>query len=458
MLNASIKPHRECLLAHSNGQKLFLALSLSPQKEATQTRPALSIAFVVDTSGSMREVVTEPTEMTGQTVRVDGQEYEVVRGASSKMDVVIQSLRTIIQSDRLLPQDRIAIVKFDDQSEVLEPFTSSTERARLLAAADRLSRYSGGTHMGAGMQSALDLLEKETGSRRMVLLSDGETFDAPVVEEQLERMVANHISASVVGVGDFNENLLRKVGDQSQGQLFDVVADIQNPMPPSIKTSDLPQALLGDLHKATLEVVTDVALSVRCVKEVSLDRITRVSPTQTEVNLQQAPHYLGNIDHGGAVYILEFNLPARPAVKVRLAQIGITYQVPGADYRGELPPIDVLVEFSGDEARAGAIDPEVMQWVQQRNIEMLVLQATQQAQRDPEQAQKTLEVARSMTQRLGQSNMTVALDRAINELGSSKTISLGTAKTLKIGSKTQTLRQDGGNLPTDEEIRRITGA
>jgi Ca-activated chloride channel family protein len=56
--------------------------------------------------------------------------------------------------------------------------------------------------------------------------------------------------------------------------------------------------------------------------------------------------------------------------------------------------------------------------------------------------------------------MTRALDQAVGELKSSKTISLGTAKTIKIGAKTQVLKQGpgGGDLPSDEEIRKITGA
>ena len=99
-----------------------------------------------------------------------------------------------------------------------------------------------------------------------------------------------------------------------------------------------------------------------------------------------------------------------------------------------------------------------MQWVQQRNIEGLVAQATREARSDPAQAAKTLELARSMTQRLGNGAMTQVLDRAIGELGSSKTISLGTAKTMRLGAKTQTLKSSDGGLPSDEDIRRMTGA
>ncbi|MDX2004231.1 MAG: VWA domain-containing protein, partial [Meiothermus sp.] len=153
-----------------------------------------------------------------------------------------------------------------------------------------------------------------------------------------------------------------------------------------------------------------------------------------------------------------------PPARIRLAQLGLTYEVPGKGYRGEIPPMDILVEFTTNEALAAKLDPQVMQWVQQRNIEMLVKQATAEARSDPAKAAKTLELARNMTVKLGNSAMTQALDRAVGELKSSKTLSIGTAKTIKIGAKTQVLKQGpeaapgGGDLPSDEEIRKITGA
>jgi len=124
-----------------------------------------------------------------------------------------------------------------------------------------------------------------------------------------------------------------------------------------------------------------------------------------------------------------------------------------------VPPVDVVVEFTTNDSLAARIDPQVMQWVQQRNIEMLVKQATVEARTDPAKAAKTLELARNMTVKLGNSAMTQALDRAMGELKGSKTLSLGTQKTLKIGAKTQTLKAEpGSELPSDEEIRKITGA
>jgi len=460
MLDAQLRPHREYLLAQAAGQKLFLTLHLRPQAAARGARPPLSVAFVVDTSGSMREVVTEPTERTGQTTVVEGKTYEVVRGAKSKMDLVIESLRGLLSSDLLRPEDRIALVKFDDTAEVLVPFTGIGERARLLAAAERLDWYSGGTHMGAGMLAATTLLRSEAGNRRLVLLTDGQTFDEAVVQEQIEQLAQAQISVTTVGVGDeVNTGLLVKITDQTQGQPIDVVPDTQQPQPPAVRASELPAALLGDIKQAASEVVTNVGLSIRTVKDVVLERVTRVQPTQTEVDRSKAPLPLGNVEAGGGTtYVLEFTLPARPPARMRLAQLGLTYQVPGAHYRGEIPPLDVVVEFTQDEGLAARVDGEVMQWVQQRNVEGLVAQATREAQTNPQQAQKTLELARNMTQRLGNGAMTQALDRALGELSTSKTISLGTAKTLKIGAKTQTIKVGSSDLPSDEDIRKMTGA
>jgi Ca-activated chloride channel family protein len=178
----------------------------------------------------------------------------------------------------------------------------------------------------------------------------------------------------------------------------------------------------------------------------------------------QAPLRLGSLEAGDhTVFILELDVPERPAVRARLAQIGVTYWVPGEGYRGEVLPIDVAVEYTTDEALAASVDPEVMGYVQQRNVDNLVRQATQQAETNPEQAAKTLRVARSMTQRLGNRGMTVALGKAEDELRSNGTIAIGTRKTIKLGARTQTMKvgpndETPQNIPSQDEIRRLTGA
>lgn len=461
MLDVQVRPHREYLLAQSGDQTLFLALKVRPAAQAAGARPQLSVAFVVDTSGSMREVVTEPTERTGRTVVVEGREYEVVRGAKSKMEIVKEALNDIVSSHLLQPADRLALIKFDDRGQTLVPFTPATDQQRLSAAIDELeSPFTGGTHMGAGMDEALRLLQYETGSRRLVVLTDGRTVDEDLVRQQTEWLVQAQIPVTAIGVGEeWNEDLLTDLTDRTQGKPFHVVADTANPQPPSLRASELPQAMLGELKQAASEVVTNMGLSVRTVRDVRLVRITRVFPTLNEADPATQPIPAGNAMTGDwTVFVLEMAVPARPAARMRLAQIGLTYDVPGAGYRGELRPIDLVVEFVNDEAMAAQVDPEVMNWVKQRNIDSLLKQATVEAGTDPAKAMRTLELAKRITVALGNGALTQVINNAQGELNRSKTISAGTVKTLKIGAKTQTLRMgDQGNLPSEEEIRRLTG-
>ena len=257
MLKATLTPHRENLLTQTAGQKLFVALTVQPGEEASAARPQLSVAFVVDTSGSMRETVTEPTERTGRTTVVDGQRYEVVRGAKSKMDLVTEALTGVFASTLLQTDDRLALVKFDDKAEVLLPFTEAQDRDTLRRAVERLSDFSGGTLMGAGMQEALELLRLEQGSKRLLLLTDGRTSDEDTVREVGAALAEDRVAVTTIGVGEeWNEELLTELTDRTQGKPYYVVPDVQDPQPPAVRMTDLPDELMNELERTTNEVVT----------------------------------------------------------------------------------------------------------------------------------------------------------------------------------------------------------
>ena len=57
MLSVSVKPHKEFFTLHTPNQRLFFQLSAAPKWGTAQHRPDLSIVFVIDTSGSMRDRV-----------------------------------------------------------------------------------------------------------------------------------------------------------------------------------------------------------------------------------------------------------------------------------------------------------------------------------------------------------------------------------------------------------------
>ncbi|MEY3825429.1 MAG: hypothetical protein RLZZ148_241 [Cyanobacteriota bacterium] len=148
MLNVSITPHREFLPADTPDQRLFIMLKLRPTQEVAQTRPSTTFVFLIDTSGSMYEIVAGDFQPTGETYIQDGKKYTRVVGGIAKIDMVIESLRTLINSGRFTPEDRIALIQFDDQASTLIGLTPVTQTRQLEDAIAKLRNFSGGTCMG----------------------------------------------------------------------------------------------------------------------------------------------------------------------------------------------------------------------------------------------------------------------------------------------------------------------
>ncbi len=457
MLNATVKAHRPYLRASAGIQKLFVMLTMQPTVEAGRGRPRINLALVMDTSGSMREPApgVQPEITPAEPFTVDGKTYNATYKGASKLDVAMEAARRLLESPHLQPDDTISLTQFDDRSEVVASGAVGERKMQLLEAVGRLQEYSGGTHMAPGLQNAAGELRRQADATRTVfLLTDGLAVD----EDECRRAAAAlaELRARIVALGvgeEYNEDLLTELCSITQGRPYDF-RDM----------TVLPQILEGELGSATRQVVSDVQVTVKTVRDVRLVSATRVYPSLADLDATQVPLQLGSLEADDrTVFVLELDVPERPAVRARLAQVGVTYWVPAERYRGEVPPFDLVVEFTAEEALAAAVDAEVMGYVQQRNVDNLVRQAADQARSNPEQAAKTLQVARGMTQRLGNRGMTVALGKAEEELRGTGAISEGTRKTIKVGARTRTMKVGGPdetpqNVPSQEEIRRLTGA
>jgi Ca-activated chloride channel family protein len=458
MLNVSVKPHRSYLRAEAGVQKLFVMLKLLPSPEAARTRPQVNLAVVVDTSGSMREPApgTKPEVIAIPPVTVDGNTYNATYRGTSKLNVAGDAVRRLLESSHLQPTDVVSLIKFDDESEVLATGPIGTEKNQLLAAVDRLIEFSGGTQMGKGLALAEGELRRETDAvETVLLLTDGLAVDEEECRRTADALAALRARIVALGVGEeYNEDLLADLCSTTSGKPYDF-RDM----------TELPHIFETELGSATRQVISNVQLTVKTVRDVQLISATRVYPSLADLDPAQSPLQLGSLEAGDhTIFILELDVPERPAVRARLAQISLTYWLSAERYQGEVTPVDLPVEFTTDQALAATVDAEVMGYVQQRNVDYLIREATEQAQRNPEQARKTIQVARSMTQRLGNQGMTIALGKAEDELRSNRTISPGTRKTIKLGARTQTMKVGGPddhpseNVPSEEEIRRLTGA
>jgi Ca-activated chloride channel homolog len=460
LLNVAIAPHREFLPADTAEQKLFIMLKLRPTKEVANTRPSTTFALLIDTSGSMYEVVGGNPQPTGRILRQDGKAYNEVTGGKTKIDIVIDSLHALIHSGRLDGSDRLCLIQFDDQASTLIELTPADRVSDLENAISKLKDFSGGTCMGRGMERSLSLLSSQTmTSRRTLIFTDGETFDENDCREIAQQFATNGIPITALGVGEYNEDLLINLSDTTGGHLFHVVTE--NATGTQVSINDLPQTLFGEFNQAQQEVINNLRLNVKTVQGVNLTRLTRVYPDQADFPITQQPYPIGvALGNDETIFILEFSVDSRPDSRVRITQLGLTYDVPGQNRRGELPPQNVIVQFATGVGATAQVDQEVMGYVQQRNISQLVSDATRVAEKDPQEAEKLLETARRLTVKIGNSAMEESLNEGINELRKTRKISAGTRKTVKMGAKGKTVKMGGDineDMPSEEQIRMLSG-
>ncbi len=437
MLNLVLKAHRMHLKAQTaEPQKLFVMLRCIPERQVAQTRPPLALALVIDTSGSMREEVDN----------------------TIKLDRAIQAAHKLVDDPALQPEDKITIIQFDDESHVLLPL-SPLQRGKAHQVIDTLSQYSGGTQMGKGMRNALNQLGKEPPdvAKRLILLTDGMTFDEEDCRVLASQLAETNTPIIAIGIGEeYNQDLLIELSDTTKGRSL----HLQN-------MQQLDQFFSQEVQQAVREVITDMRLKVQVVRGVTLDAITRVYPNLVEVPLGEQPYRLGNIAAGDyTVFILEFTVSAipRPPSRVRLAQMTLWASAPGLKQRQvEFPPKELFVTFTNDETAIAQIDPEVLDYVQQKNVDNLVAQATRLlAQGKTQEARQTLQMAQQITQRLNNPGQTRLLQNALDELNRTGTISENTRRTLRAVGRTMTVKS-GKTEPLEigmssEDIRKVTGA
>jgi Ca-activated chloride channel family protein len=458
MLQFTLTLNREFLEAEKEHQKLFVMLKVRPTKEAAEIPPPVNYVCLIDTSGSMYEVVGGEVKDTGRTFNVDGCGYREVSGGITKIDLVIESIKKLVQSQQFKPEDRLAIIRFDDEASTLLELSPINDLQRIDDAVQQLRLYSGGTRLGLGMRHALNLLSSPSMAvNRVLLFTDGQTFDEDLCKDFVKDFTNQNISISALGVGEYEENLLMYLSDNTSGKLRHVVAEAASGT--QVAIADLPKEILGDFRDAQKEVVTNMTLSVATVKGVNLVRLARVYPSVVENPMDRDPYLIGNIMAGDeTIFIMEFDVQSRSASRVRIAQLGFTYDVPGKKQRKEVPPQNIVAQFV-DGTITPQMDAEVMAYVQQLNVAGLVQQSMNIVESDPSKAEKLLETASRMTKRWGNDSLTESLGQAQDELRKTRKLSPEFRKTVKLGSKGKTVRinDDLEEQLSQDAIRKLTG-
>ena len=160
-------------------------------RASDQKRAPISLAVVLDTSGSM-----------------SGEKIEEARRS-------VLRLLTEMRDD-----DEIAVVRYSDTSELVQPLARVGVVRESLSARIRQLDAGGGTNIPGGMSAGLRALEESARGRvrRLVLVSDGLDSTRVQAENLARSSFASGITVSSLGIGlDFDESYMGSLAQNGHG-------------------------------------------------------------------------------------------------------------------------------------------------------------------------------------------------------------------------------------------------
>jgi len=194
------------LIRSTHRSERFVLVELdAPAATTAHRREPVNIAFVLDRSGSM-----------------GGRKIELARKA---VEVAI---------DRLLPEDRFAVVAYDDHIDVVVASTAASREAKDGAIRQlRGIDARGSTNLGGGWLKGAEQVALHqaaaggSGVHRVLLLTDGLANVGIVDPSELARhageLRSRGISTTTFGVGeDFDETLLQGMADAGGGHFYNI--------------------------------------------------------------------------------------------------------------------------------------------------------------------------------------------------------------------------------------------
>lgn len=180
-----------------NPQTRLLRIAIKASDRNVEELPPANLVFLVDVSGSMH--------------RREG--LPMVQGT---LKLLVEQLR---------PQDRVSLVTYAGDSQVVLDSTSGSDKAKIRAAIDQLTA-SGSTAGDSGIQSAYQQASKhmiDGGINRILLATDGD-FNVGISDfDSLKQLAADKRKSGVslttlgFGVDNYNERLMEQLADAGNG-------------------------------------------------------------------------------------------------------------------------------------------------------------------------------------------------------------------------------------------------
>jgi Ca-activated chloride channel family protein len=217
----------------------------------------------------------------------------------------------------------------------------------------------GGTNMAPALNCAMNELRGKAHdyrAARLVMLTDGQAGD----QDETLRVVAGleRQSIGTLGFGDFDQEFMTRVCEPSKG----LCLPVGDKDPTQVK-----EAFLEELKVAQDTVASNLRLTLRCTDSVLARKAYIVKPRPTylgpvlmganrEVNYNLPP-----LEQSFGVEILfdVVSLPQEGAGKRSLGEVTVLYDVAGLNLRNQQLIGNLVVEYTTDERKMAAVDPQI---------------------------------------------------------------------------------------------------